>query len=469
MISNILLNKIVTRQHDFCCICLKTIQGTPINIEDEVVLKDNVMKIQDVLSLVLGYEICNNISVFEILCKACTHAAVDCLNFIMTTKETSELLNKAICNLSTCLDKTVEPSHKDKTLYLTIDTCNMESKHYFYHKTANTSNIALKRLHNILHSKPKIKKEIKKEYQRSLQQNTQIEIDPNTVEMDLEDDLQEDTKPKRKRSYFSIPMKTKEMLCDKTDCTTFKCKVCLKFYPSLTSLRNHYIRVHAPKNHKCRICSKKFASLTLLEAHKKLSHCTVVCSECGKTYHNRHSLKMHEIGHHFKIVCEGCGRVYKSQTTYKKHLDLNICGQNTRALHANAQFTCDYCNKKYTQKVSLRVHIQYEHCNYKGHICKWCNKSFYAQSRLKAHILKHTQEKNFPCDICGGRFISKESLLYHTRIHTGERPYKCDLCSRRFLSASRRSDHFKRHHSGSVTNDRFDNTFNIQWQALKSE
>lgn len=384
---------------------------------------------------------------FEVLCKQCTHNVVNCYNFVMTTKKTSELLNNVIYNITTSLENTPQPLSKDKTLFVTMDPNNMETDNYFHHKVSKTLNIALKRLNSILH--PKIKDVKKQQISIEAKESIKLEKDlqsKNKVirQIDLDD------KPRKRRPYFSVPMKTKQMLYDETDRTTIKCKDCLKLFPSLPSLRNHYIGVHAPKKHECKVCHKKYASETLLEGHKKLSHCTVICSECGKIFHNRHTFKMHKIGHHLEIVCHDCGRVYKSQSSFKKHKDLKICGQSTRASPANAQFTCDYCNKKYTQKVSLRVHIQYEHGNYKGHICKWCHKSFYAQSRLKAHIVKHTQEKNFPCNICGGRYITKESLLYHTRIHTGERPYKCDFCDSRFVSASRRSEHLKSRHSGAT-------------------
>ncbi|CAB3256053.1 unnamed protein product [Arctia plantaginis] len=232
------------------------------------------------------------------------------------------------------------------------------------------------------------------------------------------------------------------------DTNTLTCEECHKEFHTVWSLRNHCLRVHAPKKFKCHECPRSYGSAAFLESHINESHCTVVCSECGKTFYNRHTLKMHELGHHLILVCQDCGRVYKNKATFKKHIDHNVCEQKTRANPSEAKFTCDYCNKKYTQKMSLRVHIQYEHGNYKPHICEWCGKKFCSQSRLKAHTVKHTKERNFPCTICGGKFVSKESLLYHTRTHTGEKPYKCPHCEYRFLSASRRSDHVKRHHLG---------------------
>lgn len=54
---NTLLYNILLKNHDFCCICLKTIERDPTTIEDELVLNENLLKIRDVLSLVIGYDV----------------------------------------------------------------------------------------------------------------------------------------------------------------------------------------------------------------------------------------------------------------------------------------------------------------------------------------------------------------------------------------------------------------------------
>ncbi|XP_026324598.1 gastrula zinc finger protein XlCGF7.1-like [Hyposmocoma kahamanoa] len=172
----------------------------------------------------------------------------------------------------------------------------------------------------------------------------------------------------------------------------------------------------------------------------------LVCAECGKVFNHRNTLKMHEKSHYVRLMCQICGRVYKNHNTYKKHIDNQICEAPTRRSQADAKFECDYCHKKYSQKMTLRVHIQYEHGNYKYLECKWCNKKFWCKSRLNAHIVKHTKERNFTCTTCNGKFVTKESLLYHTRIHTGERPYKCPHCDCRFLNSSRRATHVRSQH-----------------------
>lgn len=255
--------------------------------------------------------------------------------------------------------------------------------------------------------------------------------------------IKEEPKKNKKTNKYST--KDSDMLHDPTNPHILQCKHCLKMYRSMTYLRNHFTKVHAENKGNC---YKQPKNRRNIPSNKSLSQIRTACKECGKTFSNLNSLKIHQMNHKMTIVCQDCGRTYKSKVTYKNHLQLNICKQERRHSPSDGKYTCDYCKKKYTQKVSLRVHIQFEHGNYKAHICEWCGKKFWAQSRLKAHIVKHTRERNFSCPICERKFVTKESLLYHTRLHTGEKPYKCPECSTSFISASRRSDHVKRYHNG---------------------
>lgn len=370
-------------------------------------------------------------SSFDSFCVQCTQTAVNSYAFFKKSKQNYELLNKVIKGLSNATE--IKNEYDCTALYISLNPENFTTQVYYDNKKiVKNPAAAYKRFKSISNAK-------------NAKQNTKLEqLNHSKIIKD------KSNKTKRGRSNLAVQIPTVDMLFDKHDRTTIKCKECLKEFPSIWNLRNHYIRVHAPKDFKCSECPRRYGSLAFLEAHKVESHCTIVCSECGKIFHNRHTHKMHELGHHMRLVCQKCGRVYKNQNTFKKHIDYNVCGQKTRANPSEAKFTCDYCNKKYTQKVSLRVHIQYEHGNYKSLECKWCKKKFWCQSRLNAHIVKHTQEKKFHCTICKRNFVTKESLLYHTRIHTGEKPYPCPECDSRFLSASRRAEHVKRYHVGAT-------------------
>ncbi|XP_030041252.1 zinc finger protein 91 [Manduca sexta] len=419
---NKILNSIINNQTKFCCLCLDVIspEEEAIHIKDEVVVNvngsENMLQISEVLKFVLGAKTYQYVNTFDTICDKCTRMTLSSYTFIQTSEQNAEYMARCIEALTNSIEHTTD-NVNSKSLYLTLNMEDFTSKQlYDCEQVPKNAKDVLQRFQTVENaSKIKLTKELK-----------------------------------MKREFKSRKTEFLSMLLDPNNPESIKCKECFNVYPNLWGLKSHYIRVHAPKKFKCPECPCSYGSKPYLDAHIKESHCSIVCSECGKTFKNRHTLKMHEKGHNLAIMCPDCGRVYKNQTTYKKHKEMNVCGRKTRASPSDAKLTCDYCNKKYTQKVSLRVHIQYEHGNYKAHICEWCGKKFWAQSRLKAHIVKHTKERNYSCSICGGKFVTKESLLYHTRTHTGERPYKCSECNCRFLSASRRSEHIKRHHQGAT-------------------
>lgn len=374
---------------------------------------------------------CSYINTFNALCNQCTKTAISYYRYKHICLKNAEYLTDILDGVANNFEYATSELYDCKSLYVSLNLQDMTSKQFYdTKKTVTTPRAALRRFH-ILDNTKKIKVE--------------DTMSQKTIKKEKDN---ENGVAKKSRRTIDIP--SSEMLYDKDNPNLIRCRECYKEYPTIWNLRNHFVRVHAPKVFKCSECPRSYGSETFLEAHKADSHCTVVCTECGKTFSNKHTLKMHELGHHLSLVCQDCGRKYKNKTTFKKHIELNVCGKETRANPAEAKYTCDYCNKKYTQKVSLRVHIQHEHGNYKSHVCEWCGKKFWAQSRLKAHSVKHTKERNFPCTICGGKFVTRESLLYHTRTHTGEKPYKCPHCECKFLSASRRTDHVKRHHLGAT-------------------
>lgn len=340
-----------------------------------------------------------------------------------------ELLNGSFENFPEELKTTF------KTLYVTLNPELQTSSQYYDNMDCKDTYTALRRYYTISNYKDQNNYSIS---------NSKDKIKKGNVEITT-------SKPEivRKRRKFTSRLKigTLDMLQNRDDLSNIQCKECLSTFQSFTYLRTHFMRMHAPKDFKCDECSKSFGSAGILSAHKIESHSDgLVCVECGKVFTHRNTLKIHEKSHYLRLMCQKCGRVYKNETTYKKHIDNQICGASTRRSQADAKFECDYCHKKYSQKMTLRVHIQYEHGNYKYLYCKWCNKKFWCKSRLNAHIVKHTKERNFTCTLCNGKFVSKESLLYHTRIHTGERPYKCPHCDCRFLNSSRRAAHVRSQH-----------------------
>ncbi|XP_075987484.1 uncharacterized protein LOC142984058 [Anticarsia gemmatalis] len=429
---NTALRKIISSKTDYCCLCFQTVEETGVyyNIQDKVIFENETHEnVSFILSSILGDQILDCLST-NIICDKCMGTAMKSYKFIkMCKNNTKDLINSLNCLKKFTEHHTVQDDFK--TLFVAINKKDYSTHcHYDKKKHLYQNETALIKRFKHLRKKPKWTKNI-----INFTIDIELEAEENCVP-------ENNSKPKKLTRRST---KLSDIPHEKVDENNFKCKGCLKVYPSIVQLKQHYLRMHAPKDFKCSQCSRSFGSTLFLNRHIKESHCTVVCSQCGKTYTNIFSLRHHERSHKQRLTCQTCGKVYKGKQAFNHHIEQKMCAK-TRKSNAEAKFVCDYCEKKYSQKTALSVHIRLEHENGRALVCDWCSKKFSSMSKLQDHVVKHTKQKNFTCGICGGKFVTKMSLLYHTRIHTGEKPYTCEHCSMRFLSASRRSEHIKRHH-----------------------
>ena len=111
----------------------------------------------------------------------------------------------------------------------------------------------------------------------------------------------------------------------------------------------------------------------------------------------------------------------------------------------NKTVQCPQCDKTFTTRNYMRVHIKRVHDLVRDHMCDVCCKTFVTNQDLNNHQIVHTGEKNFPCHICGKSYQTKDYLIIHTRIHTGEKPYFCEQCGKSFADPSSFKAHTKQH------------------------
>ncbi|GFT52589.1 hypothetical protein NPIL_649221, partial [Nephila pilipes] len=85
------------------------------------------------------------------------------------------------------------------------------------------------------------------------------------------------------------------------------------------------------------------------------------------------------------------------------------------------------CNQKMTQG-----HPQKKPSPNKQFPCSVCNKLFTEKSSVKIHMRIHSGEKPYTCKTCGKSYTQKANLKSHLKIHTGERPHTCKECGKSF-------------------------------------
>ncbi len=135
----------------------------------------------------------------------------------------------------------------------------------------------------------------------------------------------------------------------------------------------------------------------------------------------------------YSIYCELCNKGYSTKRNLKMHIK--------RALTKQKDFACDVCEKRFVTNSDLTKHKMI-HSDQKAFQCNICDKSFTYKSDLNRHSSVHIDVKAFECDICQKGFKDVGTLRKHKVIHNGFKPFSCDMCDKSFR---RRADLFNHH------------------------
>ena len=212
---------------------------------------------------------------------------------------------------------------------------------------------------------------------------------------------------------------------------SYKCNTCGKIFTLKKSYQRH-IKSHkiheADRMFECGICDKSFADLNSWKRHR-MCHMDVrkySCNLCGKAFYEKYSLKVHQTSHFYptfradrnididsKFSCHICGKLLKSRTAMKNHM----------LTHSAKKFTCEFCNKRFSQKYSYIRHRRI-HTGEKPYKCGECERSFSDGSAWSKHIKTHTGIKPYSCDLCSKSFFDKTLCKTHMKTHKGKKTYK---------------------------------------------
>lgn len=253
----------------------------------------------------------------------------------------------------------------------------------------------------------------------------------------------------------------------------------------------------------CRKCPEpqEFEDFVKLQQHSKMTHGEPHVWSCC----NRDWRKLKELADHVKEhlqgprwQCDECkmsfetGRQWRQHWT-ETHKTCKLCGVSDLTvgkffLHAQrhflskepgklAKYECDWCQRSFSERHSLRNHFWFAHLQYNVVVCDKCGRHCTSQGALETHI-KHvhatSREGKFfrcwdpsftlllssvqkiPCQLCGMMIRNIKSIMddHHKRKHLAI-PTPCPICKRVLKSKLLVRGHIKRQHGEDKFNCKF--------------
>ena len=143
-----------------------------------------------------------------------------------------------------------------------------------------------------------------------------------------------------------------------------------------------------------------------------------------------------------EFKCFDCNKLFSDKFSLKKHV---------QSVHEGKKlYKCSSCDMRFVSKWSKKEHFRIVHEGQNPMQCKVCNEIMSSSKELRSHYRK-AHQKSFQCSKCEKVFIFLKSLEKHERSHQRmegldiphkfDKPKKCSYCEKEFES----SDKFRRH------------------------
>lgn len=184
----------------------------------------------------------------------------------------------------------------------------------------------------------------------------------------------------------------------------YKCTFenCTKEYKKPCLLKLHTNTHYNIRPYKCTKCEKAYFKKFALDRHLVLHNGikNYKCATCNKEYYYERDLKKHMLKcNSDSYTCFVCLKRYIRENHFLKHIRTKHGrGKNVKKTKSNStenvKNKCLYCNKTFSKKYNLDVHVDSFHFGIKRFVCK-CKSEFYHQHTFDKH---KKICKTFTCD-----------------------------------------------------------------------
>ncbi|XP_065076208.1 zinc finger protein 182-like [Ochlerotatus camptorhynchus] len=198
-------------------------------------------------------------------------------------------------------------------------------------------------------------------------------------------------------------------------------------------------------DYKCYICkSESHGTSEALIAHLNSSHedkLPYTCPECVMetvVIKTVQKLNAHMRQHLNPEKCPYCDKRYTNKNNVALHVQMYHLDGDVQC-----PSTCEYCGEVYRSKVSLMHHMK---LHTTAASCEICGKIFKERHKLRLHIQRrHEKLKKYECHICQKKLGSLDSVQIHIKTSHSNQVFKCSYCSKTYSSELTHRYHEKKH------------------------
>ena len=150
-----------------------------------------------------------------------------------------------------------------------------------------------------------------------------------------------------------------------------------------------------------------------------------------------------------EFSCGYCNKKFSEQTNLKYHLSTVHKSTNSKIFqNESGLYQCKICPSTSRFKPALVLHVRRVHEKRKYHKCDSCDKTFFSKVEVKQHEIIHSEDKQVECELCK-KLLHQHYIKQHVNaVHLRRKDHKCDMCDQAFSHSASLKRHKVALHNG---------------------